>query len=203
MSAYESAYEYGYKDAHPEHSEDCFRGLNDADDQVGIDAKKDALTQSYRASYNEEPVTNEDGTPYSQDYLDGYHDRYRGYYDGYYQSYIEYFEELNLYHFATLFVNREVILQQHYPQTNWALVKATDPNYSRGIILGDADGDGTVTILDATYIQRRLAKLSVPDTFNEKAACVGGGETLDITDATFIQRFLASLPCPDGIGKTI
>lgn len=203
MSAYESAYEYSYKDAHPEHSEDYFRGLNDADDQVGIDAKKDALTQSYRASYNEEPVTNEDGTPYSQDYLDGYHDRYRGYYDGYYQSYIEYFEELNLYHFATLFVNREVILQQHYPQTNWALVKATDSNYSRGIILGDADGDGTVTILDATYIQRRLAKLSVPDTFNEKAACVGGGETLDITDATFIQRFLASLPCPDGIGKTI
>jgi hypothetical protein len=69
--------------------------------------------------------------------------------------------------------------------------------------LGDADGDGTVTILDATYIQRRLARLSVPNTFNEKAACVGGGETLDITDATFIQRFLASLQCPDGIGKTI
>jgi hypothetical protein len=124
-------------------------------------------------------------------------------YDGYYRSYTEYFEELNLYHFATLFVNREAILIQHYPQTNWALVKATDSNYSKGIILGDADGDGTVTILDATYIQRRLARLSVPNTFNEKAACVGGGETLDITDATFIQRFLASLQCPDGIGKTI
>ena len=203
MSAYESAYGYGYSDANPEHSEDYYRGSNDADDQVGIDAKKDALTQQFRASYNEEPFPNEDGTPYSQDYLDGYHDRYRGYYDGYYRSYTEYFEEQNLYHFATLFVNREAILTQHYPQTNWALVKATDPNYSKGIILGDADGDGTVTILDATYIQRRLARFSVPNTFNEKAACVGGGETLDITDATFIQRFLASLPCPDGIGKTI
>ena len=204
MSAYEVAYEYGYKDANPEHSEDYYRGLNDADDQVGIDAKKDALTQSYRASYNEEPVPNEDGTPYSQDYIDGYHDRYRGYYDGYYRSYIEYFEELNLYHFATLFVNRAAILKQHYPQTNWALVKAMDSYYGNDTVIGDADGDGELTILDATRIQRWLAELCDMDGSEYtgagstddriKSADADGDGTVTILDATNIQRRLAGMP---------
>ncbi|MBQ3265834.1 MAG: hypothetical protein IJH07_08690 [Ruminococcus sp.] len=203
MGGYENGYEDGFSEANPEHSDDYYSGENDADKQVAADAKKDALTQSYKASYNEEPAPSENGTPYSQDYLEGYHSRYREFYDDYYQTYTDYFKELNLYHFATLFVNREAILRQHYPQTNWALVKAMDSNYNKGIILGDADGDGTVSILDATYIQRRLANLSVPDTFNEKAACVDGGETLDITDATFIQRWLASIPVPYQIGESM
>ena len=204
MSAYESAYEYGYSDAHPEHSEEYYRGSNDADDQVGIDAKKDALTQSYRASYNEEPVPKDDGTPYSQDYLEGYHSRYSAFYDGYYRSYTEYFEELNLYHFATLFVNREAIIRQHYPQTNWALVKAMDPYYGDDTVNGDADGDGELNILDATRIQRWLAELCGMDgsaytgaelTEDQiKSADADGDGRVTILDATSIQRRLAGMP---------
>jgi len=204
ISAYESAYGYGYSEAHPEHSEEYYRGSNDADDQVGIDAKKDALTQSYRASYNEEPVPKEDGTSYSQDYLEGYHNRYSAFYDGYYRSYTEYYEELNLYYFATLFLNREAILQQHYPQTNWALVKAMDSYCSDDTVTGDADGDGELTILDATRIQRWLAELcdmdgsaytgaELTEDQIESADADGDGQ-VTILDATNIQRRLAGLP---------
>ena len=74
-----------------------------------------------------------------------------------------------------------------------------DPSY----ILGDADGDGKVSVLDATVIQKRLATVPVPDTFNEKAACVDGIPTLHIIDATYIQKWLASIKVPYEIGKRI
>ena len=70
-------------------------------------------------------------------------------------------------------------------------------------ILGDTDGDGAVSIIDASYIQRRLANLSVPGSFNEKAGYVNGIEALDITNATFIQRWLVNLPVPYRIGEII
>lgn len=200
MSAYEDAYEYGYKEANPEHSEDYYRGLNDADDQVGIDAKKDALTQSYRASYNEEPAPSADGTPYSQDYLDGYHSRYRAYYDSYYRTYTDYYKELNLYHFATLFVNREAILTQHYPQTNWTLVTMLDPNYQ---LLGDANLDGEVDITDATTIQRFDVKLTALNDTAMKLADVDHDGEVTIIDAAWIQRYDAHLKAPEGVGKPL
>lgn len=71
-----------------------------------------------------------------------------------------------------------------------------------GYILGDADGDGKVTVIDATVIQRYLAGLSVPDTFNYQAACVSG-EKLSILDATYIQRYLAEFDVPYAIGETV
>ncbi|MBQ3329752.1 MAG: hypothetical protein IJG87_01080 [Ruminococcus sp.] len=69
-------------------------------------------------------------------------------------------------------------------------------------LLGDADGDCDVTIIDATVIQRVLAELSV-DSYNEAAADTDGDGDVTIIDATFIQRFLAGLPCPAGIGEAI
>ena len=69
-------------------------------------------------------------------------------------------------------------------------------------LLGDADGDGNVTILDATVIQRKLASMSVA-YFDEAAADVDGDGEVTIIDATFIQRFLAGLPCPEGIGEVM
>ena len=56
-------------------------------------------------------------------------------------------------------------------------------------VRGDADGDGAVTILDATAIQRKLAELATA-SFNEAAADVDG-DGLNIIDATKIQRYLA------------
>ena len=67
-------------------------------------------------------------------------------------------------------------------------------------LLGDADGDGKLTILDATAIQRRLASLSVA-SYNEKAADADEDGKVMILDATAIQRRLASLPTHEGIGE--
>ena len=69
-------------------------------------------------------------------------------------------------------------------------------------ILGDANIDGSVSILDATAIQRTLASLPVA-TFDETAADVDRDKIVSILDATYIQRHLVELSCPDGIGKYI
>ena len=70
------------------------------------------------------------------------------------------------------------------------------------IILGDVDGDGEVTIIDATYIQRVLADLPVAVYIAEAADTDGDGEVA-IIDATYIQRHIAGLSAPEGIGKPI
>ncbi len=77
--------------------------------------------------------------------------------------------------------------------------QATEP--SQGI-LGDADGDGTITILDATAIQRHLANMPT-QTFNEKVADTDSDGSVTILDATFIQRWLANFPSNDNIGKPL
>ena len=59
-------------------------------------------------------------------------------------------------------------------------------------LLGDADGDGEVTILDATAIQRRLAQLKTVVFIRQAADADGDGE-VTILDATAIQRYLAQL----------
>jgi len=69
-------------------------------------------------------------------------------------------------------------------------------------LLGDVDGDGSVSIIDATCIQRHLAELPVL-SYNESAADTDGDGSVTIIDATCIQQWLASLPCPDGIGEPI
>ena len=69
-------------------------------------------------------------------------------------------------------------------------------------LLGDTDGDGKVTILDATAIQRHLA--SLPTTaYNEMAADADEDSKVTILDATAIQRYLANLPTNPNIGNPI
>ena len=71
------------------------------------------------------------------------------------------------------------------------------------VLLGDADLDGKVDLVDATLIQRcdaRMVKLS------EKAipaADVDQDGEVSIIDATWIQRYMAQLNAPEGIGKPI
>ena len=60
-------------------------------------------------------------------------------------------------------------------------------------LLGDADLDDEVTILDATAIQRKLAGLPVP-SFSIAAADSDEDGEVSILDATAIQRWLAGLP---------
>ena len=109
-----------------------------------------------------------------------------------------------LYHMLTLVGNIEYIIKYHFNYNVFNELKAMDSYYDErkdSIIRGDADGDGSVTILDATMIQRKLADLPVL-SFNEYAADVDGNG-LDIIDATKIQRKLAGLFDPCNIGETV
>lgn len=63
-----------------------------------------------------------------------------------------------------------------------------NPNYT---ILGDADRDNRLTIMDATTIQLYLAKLITIRSINCAAANVTKTGTVSIMDATSIQRKLA------------
>ena len=69
-------------------------------------------------------------------------------------------------------------------------------------LLGDADSDGSVTILDATRIQRRIAELTV-SSFSKKASDADQDGEVTILDATAIQRHLAGLPTNKNIGTLI
>ena len=115
-------------------------------------------------------------------------------------------KELNFYHFGTLYVNVKEIIRKHYPQDNLALVTGADSYYGSEhedwLLLGDADADGEVTVIDATAIQRRLADLP-NDSFCEQAADADSDTELSVIDATQIQRWLASLSCAEDINTWI
>ena len=62
------------------------------------------------------------------------------------------------------------------------------------ILYGDADGDGEITIIDATRIQRHLVGVNplIPEE-NRKAAIVSGDDELSVIDVTLIQRRLSGI----------
>ena len=70
-------------------------------------------------------------------------------------------------------------------------------------INGDSDGDGSVTIIDATVIQRVLA--GYPQANADMVHVRGDIDQngLSILDATMLQRYLAQLENPHQIGKTL
>lgn len=68
--------------------------------------------------------------------------------------------------------------------------------------LGDADGDGDITILDVTTIQRSLVSIPVA-YFDEDAADVDADGETTIIDATFIQRKMAGITVPYRIGESV
>lgn len=76
-------------------------------------------------------------------------------------------------------------------------------DYVETYILGDADNDGIVSVLDATEVQRLLAELITDEDGKiQIRGNVDCDEVLDITDATAIQRFLAEYDDGLMIGQT-
>ena len=74
---------------------------------------------------------------------------------------------------------------------------------SSSYLIGDTDGDASVNIIDATKIQKLLARLETdPDGMMSMRGDVTGNG-LDIIDATLIQRYLASLGNPYHIGSAV
>ncbi len=58
-------------------------------------------------------------------------------------------------------------------------------------MIGDVDGDGEISSLDVTMIQRKLAFIDVYGEFNEAAADVDGDGEISSLDVTMIQRYLS------------
>ena len=72
-----------------------------------------------------------------------------------------------------------------------------------GVKLGDVDGDGDITITDATAIQRYLAELETLDAIHLYAADANEDKEVDIADATAIQMAVAKISTGHTIGEVI
>ena len=70
-------------------------------------------------------------------------------------------------------------------------------------LLGDADGDGMIMIVDCTLIQRDIVGLDEIKVEHRKAADVDSDGVICILDATAIQRYLAEMKVNDPIGEFI
>lgn len=71
---------------------------------------------------------------------------------------------------------------------------APEPSYS----LGDVDGDGIITVMDATMIQRSLVSLETLTQVQYNAADVDVDGYVTVQDATKIQRYIVGL---DTLGR--
>ena len=57
----------------------------------------------------------------------------------------------------------------------------------QGAMLGDVDGDGELTVNDATFIQRVLADIEIPFELDEDVADMDGNGKVELIDATLIM----------------
>lgn len=79
-----------------------------------------------------------------------------------------------------------------------------DDSQGAKYIRGDVNGDGTVTIDDATKLQSYLADFPVTNiTLLRKCADANADGKIDIKDVTAIQRYLADMENPTQIGEAI
>ncbi len=72
-------------------------------------------------------------------------------------------------------------------------------------LLGDADGDGEITVNDATFIQRYLvgSDRGIDPAVIERNCDVDGDGKVNVIDVTLIQRKLAGLPVRYPIGEAL
>ena len=71
------------------------------------------------------------------------------------------------------------------------------------VILGDANGDGSVNINDVTAIQRHAAELEPLEGICFHAADVDGDGDVSVDDATELQRFLAEYAVDYPVGEKL
>ncbi len=70
---------------------------------------------------------------------------------------------------------------------------ASETTAEPSVMWGDANGDGRVTVGDATCVQRHVAEIEKIPEENLKAAHVGGNGMLTVKDATLIQQYVAEM----------
>ena len=110
-----------------------------------------------------------------------------------------------LYHILTFAGNLDSMFMHHYNYHIFDELTALDSYYQErtDTILGDVDGDGNVSIIDATYIQRFIADIEIPFYLDNMVSDIDGDGQVTIIDATFIQRYLSGLIAGENIGKPI
>lgn len=71
-------------------------------------------------------------------------------------------------------------------------------------LLGDADGDGLVDVIDATLAQRIATEIEVDDPeMTAMRSDIDQSGAVEITDALFIQRFATEIPVAYAVGQPI
>lgn len=112
-------------------------------------------------------------------------------------------EAFNLSENVTIYCNTDSYAHQ-YAEANSIPYVLLDAPVEVTFILGDADGDGVVTILDATKIQRVLAGLDTDgDGMITMRSLVDDEDTLNIMHATKIQRWIAGYTSEAPIGEEV
>ncbi|MBQ3417132.1 MAG: hypothetical protein IJH32_04785 [Ruminococcus sp.] len=79
------------------------------------------------------------------------------------------------------------------PQTDAPETEAPETEAPETYLIGDADNDGEISVLDATAIQKQLAMLIDLDRLEIRGKVLLDNDILNITDATVIQKYLALL----------
>ena len=64
---------------------------------------------------------------------------------------------------------------------------------TKDYLLGDVNGDGQVTVVDATLIQKYIAGLVTLSDTQKAAADVNNDGSVSVIDATLIQKYIAGL----------
>ena len=236
--AYLSAYVNGYKDSYldaygngvsersrPRESDEYTSGCNMGEKASDFDAKNDALSGIFKASYNPEPRATDDNPDpvFSEEYARGFKKSYIENYERNYYYYAEYYRHLTLYHIGTLIGNMSDILQEHYPQSTWNLLTKLD-SYYNGVepapsetkdtpesnddadkegVLGDVNGDNTVDSADALAILRCSVGL---EDFSDRQKALGntdGDDSITSNDALSVLRYSINMIDNDKIGTKV
>ena len=65
--------------------------------------------------------------------------------------------------------------------------------YTPSANIGDVDGDGEVTVMDATLVQKYIASLETLTDSQFNVADVNGDGEISVLDATQIQKIVVNL----------
>lgn len=68
---------------------------------------------------------------------------------------------------------------------------ATEP--SGNAVYGDVNGDGDITVVDATLVQKHVVQLETLSADKQILADVNGDNTISVVDATLIQKYVVHL----------
>lgn len=75
---------------------------------------------------------------------------------------------------------------------------ATEP--SGNAVYGDVNGDGDITVVDATLVQKHVVQLETLSADKQILADVNGDNTISVVDATLIQKYIVQLKDWDRTG---